>query len=194
MAPAAVVDKALAQLAPLLAAGEIVIDGPAGAGHFVKMVHNGIEYGVMAPYAEGLSIVRQSYIGSQHREADAETTPMRNPEYYQIDLELPEIAEVWRHGTVISSWLLHLTAAALREDPDLNRYAGRVPDSDEGRWTRRWRLAAAIDEGVPTPVIAAALFEPFQSRGEGDYADKLLSEMRRKFGGHDEKRASACHE
>src|SRR5665213_1721042 len=161
--------------------------GPSGAGHFVKMVHNGIEYGVMAAYAEGLNILRHANVGAQHREADAETTPLRSPEYYQFDLSLPEIAEVWRHGSVISSWLLDLTAHALRDDPELKGYAGRVSDSGEGRWT----LAAAIEEGVPTPVIGAALFERFQSRGNADYADKLLSAMRKQFGGHDEKKASS---
>ena len=274
MVPAAVVDQALAQLAPLLAAGDVVIDGgnsyyrddmrrcaelktrdlhyvdvgtsggvaglergyclmiggdaavvsrldplfatlapgagsapgiasvrparstaehgylhcgPVGAGHFVKMVHNGIEYGVMAAYAEGLSILRHANVGAQQQQADAETTPLRDPEYYRFDLQLPEIAEVWRHGSVISSWLLDLTADALRDDPDLKNYAGRVSDSGEGRWT----LAAAIDEGVPAPVIGVALFERFQSRGNADYADKLLSAMRKQFGGHDEKKAGA---
>jgi 6-phosphogluconate dehydrogenase len=158
--------------------------GPQGAGHFVKMVHNGIEYGVMAAYAEGLNILRHANIGKQTQVADAETTPLRNPEYYQFDLDLPDIAEVWRHGSVISSWLLDLTAKALREDPDLGGFAGRVSDSGEGRWT----LAAAIDEGVPVPVISAALFERFQSRGNGDYADRLLSAMRKQFGGHQEKK------
>lgn len=157
--------------------------GPQGAGHFVKMVHNGIEYGVMAAYAEGLNILRHANIGKRTQDSDAETTPLRNPEYYQFDLDLPEIAEVWRHGSVISSWLLDLTARALRNDSDLGEYAGRVSDSGEGRWT----LAAAIDEGVPAPVISAALFERFQSRGNGDYADRLLSAMRKQFGGHNEK-------
>ncbi len=157
--------------------------GPVGAGHFVKMVHNGIEYGVMAAYAEGLNILRHANVGSHEQQADAETAPLRDSEYYRFDLPLPEIAEVWRHGSVISSWLLDLTTAALRDDPDLKRYGGRVSDSGEGRWT----LGAAIDEGVPAPVIAAALFERFQSRGDADYADKLLSAMRKQFGGHDEK-------
>ncbi len=161
--------------------------GPAGAGHFVKMVHNGIEYGVMAAYAEGLNILRRANVGAHHRAADAETTPLRNPEYYQFDLDLPQITEVWRHGSVISSWLLDLTAQALRDDPDLTGYAGRVSDSGEGRWT----LAAAIEEGVPTPVIGAALFGRFQSRGHADYADKLLSAMRKQFGGHDEKKSGS---
>jgi 6-phosphogluconate dehydrogenase len=158
--------------------------GPQGAGHFVKMVHNGIEYGVMAAYAEGLNILRHANIGKRSQESDAETTPLRNPEYYQFDLDLPEIAEVWRHGSVISSWLLDLTAKALREDSNLGEYAGRVSDSGEGRWT----LAAALDEGVPAPVISAALFERFQSRGNADYADRVLSAMRKQFGGHQEKK------
>jgi 6-phosphogluconate dehydrogenase len=158
--------------------------GPQGAGHFVKMVHNGIEYGVMAAYAEGLNILRGANIGKQLQKADAETTPLRNPEYYQFDLNLPEIAEVWRHGSVISSWLLDLTATALRGDAELKEYAGRVSDSGEGRWT----LASAIDEGVPALVISAALFGRFQSRGNADYADRLLSAMRKQFGGHDEKK------
>jgi 6-phosphogluconate dehydrogenase len=158
--------------------------GPQGAGHFVKMVHNGIEYGVMAAYAEGLNILRHANIGKQSAHADAETTPLRNPEYYQFDLNLPDIAEVWRHGSVISSWLLDLTAKALRNDSDLSEYTGRVSDSGEGRWT----LASAIDEGVPAPVISAALFGRFQSRGNADYADRLLSAMRKQFGGHDEKK------
>ncbi len=158
--------------------------GPQGAGHFVKMVHNGIEYGVMAAYAEGLNILRDANIGKRPQRADAETTPLRNPEYYQFDLNLPEIAEVWRHGSVISSWLLDLTAKALRGDAELKEYAGRVSDSGEGRWT----LAAAIDEAVPAPVISAALFGRFQSRGQAGYADRLLSAMRKQFGGHDEKK------
>ena len=159
--------------------------GAQGAGHFVKMVHNGIEYGLMEAYAEGLNILRHANIGKQQQQkGDAETTPLRNPEYYQFDLNLPEIAEVWRHGSVISSWLLDLTAQALRGDADLKEYAGRVSDSGEGRWT----LAAAIDEGVPAPVISAALFGRFQSRGNADYADRLLSAMRKQFGGHDEKK------
>ena len=157
--------------------------GPTGAGHFVKMVHNGIEYGVMAAYAEGMNILRNANVGKQHREKDAETTPLRSPEHYQFDLQLPEIAEVWRHGSVISSWLLDLMAKSLRNDADLGDYAGRVSDSGEGRWT----LAAAIDEGVPAPVISAALFGRFQSRGNSDYADRVLSAMRKQFGGHDEK-------
>jgi len=159
--------------------------GPVGAGHFVKMVHNGIEYGLMAAYAEGLNILRHANVGAQHQAADAETAPMRNPEFYRFEFDLPKIAEVWRHGSVISSWLLDLTADALRADPDLEGYTGLVSDSGEGRWT----LAAAVEEGVPVPVIGAALFERFQSRGNGDYACKLLSAMRKQFGGHDEKPA-----
>jgi 6-phosphogluconate dehydrogenase len=157
--------------------------GPHGAGHFVKMVHNGIEYGVMAAYAEGLNILRNADIGKHASEVDAETTPLQNPEYYQYELDLPEIAEVWRRGSVIGSWLLDLTASALLGNPDLNDYAGRVSDSGEGRWT----IAAAIDEGVPVHVISAALFDRFASRGNADYADRLLSAMRKQFGGHDEK-------
>lgn len=158
--------------------------GPNGAGHFVKMIHNGIEYGVMAAYAEGLNILRNANIGHQQRDADAETTPLRNPEFYQFDLNLSDIAEVWRHGSVISSWLLDLTAASLRNDADLKDYAGRVSDSGEGRWT----LAAAIDEGVPAPILSAALFGRFESRGNAAYADRVLSAMRKQFGGHDEKK------
>jgi 6-phosphogluconate dehydrogenase len=157
--------------------------GPQGAGHFVKMVHNGIEYGLMAAYAEGLNILRNADAGKQPRVTDAETTPMRNPEYYQYELNLPEITEVWRRGSVIGSWLLDLTAMALIDDPDLKNFSGRVSDSGEGRWT----MAAAIDEGVPVPVISAALFERFESRGNADYANRLLSAMRKQFGGHDEK-------
>ncbi len=158
--------------------------GPHGAGHFVKMVHNGIEYGLMAAYAEGLNILRNANVGKRTHDSDAETTPMRNPEYYQYELDLPEIAEVWRRGSVVASWLLDLTAAALVEDADLTGFSGRVSDSGEGRWT----ALAAIDEGVPTPVISAALFERFASRGEADYANRLLSAMRKQFGGHDEKK------
>ncbi len=158
--------------------------GPVGAGHFVKMVHNGIEYGLMAAYAEGLNILHNANIGKRSYDSDAETTPMRNPEYYQYDLDLTQIAEVWRRGSVVSSWLLDLTAAALVEDAELTGFSGRVSDSGEGRWT----ALAAIDEGVPTPVISAALFERFASRGEADYADRLLSAMRKQFGGHDEKK------
>lgn len=159
--------------------------GPNGAGHFVKMVHNGIEYGLMAAYAEGLGILRAANAGKQNQEADAETTPLRNPEYYQYDLNLPDIAEVWRRGSVIASWLLDLTASALIADPTLSKFAGRVSDSGEGRWT----IKAAIDESVPTHVLSTALYERFSSRGEADFADKLLSALRYEFGGHLEKSA-----
>ena len=157
--------------------------GPNGAGHFVKMVHNGIEYGLMAAYAEGLGILRQANIGKRQTAVDAETTPLRHPEHYQYELNLRDIAEVWRRGSVVASWLLDLTAAALVEDPALSKFAGRVSDSGEGRWT----ITAAIDEGVPAHVLSAALYERFSSRGEADYADKLLSAMRYEFGGHLEK-------
>ena len=159
--------------------------GPNGAGHFVKMVHNGIEYGIMAAYAEGLSVLRSANVGKQQHGIDAETTPLRNPEHYQYDLDLSDIAEVWRRGSVIASWLLDLTAAALHEDPTLSNFAGRVSDSGEGRWT----IKAAIDEAVPVPVLTSALFERFESRGEAEFADKLLSAMRYQFGGHLEKAA-----
>lgn len=158
--------------------------GPHGAGHFVKMVHNGIEYGLMAAYVEGLNILRNANVGKRMHESDAETTPMRDPEFYQYELDLPEIAEVWRRGSVVASWLLDLTAAALANDAELAGFSGRVSDSGEGRWT----ALAAIDEGVPIPVISAALFERFASRGEADYANRLLSAMRKQFGGHDEKK------
>jgi 6-phosphogluconate dehydrogenase len=157
--------------------------GPNGAGHFVKMVHNGIEYGIMAAYAEGLTILRHANIGKQARAIDAETTPLRNPQDYQYDLNLRDIAEVWRRGSVIASWLLDLTATALAMDPALTQFAGRVSDSGEGRWT----IKAAIDEAVPAPVLSTALYERFSSRGEADFADKLLSAMRFEFGGHLEK-------
>jgi 6-phosphogluconate dehydrogenase len=157
--------------------------GTQGAGHFVKMVHNGIEYGIMSAYAEGLNILNNANAGKRSHSTDAETTPMRNPEYYQFDLDLPEIVEVWRRGSVIGSWLLDLTAIALHADPNLEEYAGRVSDSGEGRWT----IAAAIDEGVPVPVISSALFQRFSSRDDGDYADRILSAMRKQFGGHLEK-------
>ena len=157
--------------------------GPNGAGHFVKMVHNGIEYGLMAAYAEGLGILRSANIGKQQHEIDAETTPLRDPEHYQYDLNLADITEVWRRGSVIASWLLDLTANSLVEDPNLAKFAGRVSDSGEGRWT----IKAAIDEGVPTPVLTTALYERFSSRGEADYQNKLLSAMRYQFGGHIEK-------
>src|SRR5579863_2913101 len=159
--------------------------GPNGAGHFVKMVHNGIEYGVMAAYAEGLAILRQANAGKTQASVDAETTPLRHPEHYQYELNLRDIAEVWRRGSVVASWLLDLTAASLVEDPALSKFAGRVSDSGEGRWT----ILAAIDEGVPAHVLSAALYERFSSRGEADYADKLLSAMRYQFGGHLEKAA-----
>jgi 6-phosphogluconate dehydrogenase len=157
--------------------------GPNGAGHFVKMVHNGIEYGVMAAYAEGLGVLREANVGKRTSDVDAETTPLRDPEHYQYELNLRDIAEVWRRGSVIASWLLDLTAAALVEDPALSRFAGRVSDSGEGRWT----IKAAIDEAVPVPVLSAALYQRFSSRGEADYQDKLLSAMRFQFGGHVEK-------
>jgi 6-phosphogluconate dehydrogenase len=157
--------------------------GPNGAGHFVKMVHNGIEYGLMAAYAEGLSILRSANVGKQQHQIDAETTPLRDPEHYQYDLNLGDIAEVWRRGSVVASWLLDLTASALLEDSGLSKFAGRVSDSGEGRWT----IAAAIDEAVPAPVLTTALYERFSSRGEADFQDKLLSAMRYEFGGHLEK-------
>jgi 6-phosphogluconate dehydrogenase len=157
--------------------------GPNGAGHFVKMVHNGIEYGIMAAYAEGLSVLRSANVGKRLEKIDAETTPLRDPEHYQYDMDLKNIAEVWRRGSVIASWLLDLTATALVQDPGLSKFAGRVSDSGEGRWT----IKAAIDEAVPTPVLTASLYERFSSRGEADYADKLLSAMRFEFGGHLEK-------
>jgi 6-phosphogluconate dehydrogenase len=159
--------------------------GPHGAGHFVKMIHNGIEYGLMAAYAEGFNILRNAGAGKRERPVDAETTPLRNPEFYQYDMNLPEIAEVWRRGSVIGSWLLDLTAAALRGDPELAAYGGRVADSGEGRWT----VEAAIDEGVPAPVLSAALYDRFVSRGDADFAHQLLSAMRHAFGGHVEKPA-----
>ncbi|HEX5399751.1 MAG TPA: decarboxylating 6-phosphogluconate dehydrogenase [Verrucomicrobiae bacterium] len=158
--------------------------GPNGAGHFVKMVHNGIEYGIMAAYAEGLGILRDANIGKKQDEIDAETTPLRDPEHYKFDLNLADVAEVWRRGSVIASWLLDLTATALAEDQQLAKFAGRVSDSGEGRWT----IKAAIDEGVPVPVLTTALYERFASRGEADYQDKLLSAMRFGFGGHLEKK------
>jgi 6-phosphogluconate dehydrogenase len=159
--------------------------GPNGAGHFVKMVHNGIEYGIMAAYAEGLGVLRAANVGKQKHEIDAETTPLRDPDHYQYDLNLPDIAEVWRRGSVIASWLLDLTAIALIGDPALAKFAGQVSDSGEGRWT----IKAAIDEGVPAHVLTAALYERFSSRGEANFADKLLSAMRYEFGGHLEKSA-----
>ncbi len=192
-------DPIFAALAPGIGdiprtAGRDQIDGTAeqgylhcgsnGAGHFVKMVHNGIEYGVMAAYAEGLSILRKANVGKQATvAADAETTPLRDPEQYQYDMNLRDIAEVWRRGSVIASWLLDLTAAALVQDPNLSRFAGRVSDSGEGRWT----IKAAIDEAVPAPVLTTALYERFSSRGEADFANKILSAMRYQFGGHVER-------
>jgi len=157
--------------------------GPSGAGHFVKMVHNGIEYGIMASYAEGLNILHHANAGKQQQTVDAETTPLRNPEVYRYDLNLVDIAEVWRRGSVISSWLLDLAAASLLDSPDLAKFAGRVSDSGEGRWT----VTAAIDESVPAPVLSAALYERFSSRGEDSFADKMLSALRFQFGGHEEK-------
>jgi 6-phosphogluconate dehydrogenase len=159
--------------------------GPTGAGHFVKMVHNGIEYGVMAAYAEGLNVIRSADLGTRQQDIDAETTPLRDPQYYQYDINLPDVAEVWRRGSVIASWLLDLTASALQESPTLEDFGGRVSDSGEGRWT----LHAAIDEGVPAPVLSTALYERFASRNEDEFANKLLSAMRKQFGGHDEKPA-----
>jgi 6-phosphogluconate dehydrogenase len=156
--------------------------GPSGAGHFVKMVHNGIEYGLMAAYAEGLNVLRNADVGEHPREADAETAPLEHPEYYRYRIDVAEVAEVWRRGSVIGSWLLDLTAAALRESPDLAGFAGRVSDSGEGRWTS----IAAIEEGVPAPVLSTALYSRFASRGLDDFADKVLSAMRKQFGGHEE--------
>jgi 6-phosphogluconate dehydrogenase len=157
--------------------------GPNGAGHFVKMVHNGIEYGLMAAYAEGFGILRAANVGKQQHDVDAETTPLRNPEHYQYDLDLRDVAELWRRGSVISSWLLDLTASALTADPALSKFSGRVSDSGEGRWT----IKAAIDEAVPAPVLTTALYERFSSRGEAEFQNKLLSAMRYQFGGHLEK-------
>ena len=157
--------------------------GPAGAGHFVKMIHNGIEYGLMAAYAEGLNVLHRANVGKVERTADAETTPLKNPEHYQYDFNMADIAEVWRRGSVIASWLLDLTAIALHESPQLADFSGRVSDSGEGRWT----IDAAIEEGVPVPVLSAALFQRFSSRGEADFANKVLSAMRLQFGGHREK-------
>ncbi len=157
--------------------------GPSGAGHFVKMVHNGIEYGMMASYAEGLNILKHANVGARRQETDAETTPLRHPDLYRYDIDIAQVAEVWRRGSVVASWLLDLAATALRKSPNLDGFAGRVSDSGEGRWT----LQAAIDESVPAPVISAALFARFGSRGEADYADRLLSALRFGFGGHLEK-------
>jgi 6-phosphogluconate dehydrogenase len=158
--------------------------GPSGAGHFVKMVHNGIEYGIMAAYAEGLNILKHADVGTRTQSIDAETTPLRNPEHYQYKLNLPDVAEVWRRGSVIASWLLDLTAAALAKDSQLAQFTGRVSDSGEGRWT----ILAAIEEGAPSPVLSTALYQRFTSRGEEEFADKLLSAMRFQFGGHIEKK------
>jgi 6-phosphogluconate dehydrogenase len=160
--------------------------GPSGAGHFVKMVHNGIEYGLMAAYAEGLGVLKSANVGKARREADAETTPLRDPEHYQYDIDLAEVTEVWRRGSVIASWLLDLTAAAFVKDAALSQFAGRVSDSGEGRWT----IKAAIDEAVPAPVLTAALYERFASRGEAEFQDRILSAMRFEFGGHLEKASS----
>lgn len=159
--------------------------GPAGAGHFVKMVHNGIEYGIMAAYAEGLNVLRGASIGKHTQDSDAETTPLRNPEHYQYEFDLAEVSEVWRRGSVIGSWLLDLTAGALMKDPKLDAFSGHVSDSGEGRWT----VKASIDEGVPSPVLTAALHERFSSRGNADYANRVLSAMRYAFGGHEEKKS-----
>ena len=160
--------------------------GPTGAGHFVKMVHNGIEYALMASYAEGLNILHNANVGSRPQTADAETAPLRDPDAYRYDLDVGKVSEVWRRGSVVASWLLDLTAAALQESPNLAEFSGRVSDSGEGRWT----VTAAIDEGVPAPVIATALFDRFISQGEADFGNKLLSAMRKQFGGHDEKPAA----
>jgi len=161
--------------------------GPAGAGHFVKMIHNGIEYGLMGAYAEGLNILKHANAGKRKQTVDAETTPLRNPEHYRYDLNLAEITEVWRRGSVVASWLLDLTAAALFEEPDLGKFSGRVSDSGEGRWT----LLAAIDESVPSPILSASLYQRFSSRGEDVFAEKILSAMRYQFGGHGERPAGS---
>jgi 6-phosphogluconate dehydrogenase len=158
--------------------------GPSGAGHFVKMVHNGIEYGLMAAYAEGLNILKHANVGKQHHETDAETTPLRNPEHYQYDFNLADVAEVWRRGSVVASWLLDLTAISLLQEPTLEKFSGRVSDSGEGRWT----ILAGIESGVPAPVLTESLYERFSSRGEADFASKILSAMRFQFGGHVEKK------
>jgi 6-phosphogluconate dehydrogenase len=158
--------------------------GPSGAGHFVKMVHNGIEYGLMAAYAEGLNILKHANVGKQHHETDAETTPLRNPEHYQYDFNLADVAEVWRRGSVVASWLLDLTAISLLQEPTLEKFSGRVSDSGEGRWT----ILAGIESGAPAPVLTESLYERFSSRGEADFASKILSAMRFQFGGHVEKK------
>ena len=157
--------------------------GPHGAGHFVKMVHNGIEYGIMAAYAEGLNILRHANVGNRKPDSDAETTPLEHPEFYQYDLDLRDITELWRRGSVIESWLLDLTACALLEDPELGKFKGRVSESGEGRWT----IQAAVDEGVPAHVLTASLYERFASQGESEFANRVLSAMRFEFGGHEEK-------
>jgi 6-phosphogluconate dehydrogenase len=169
--------------APSMAEKGYLHCGPHGAGHFVKMVHNGIEYGIMAAYAEGLNVLHKANAGKLTREADAETAPLRDPEYYQYDIDIAAVAEVWRRGSVVASWLLDLTAAALAESPDLEHFSGRVSDSGEGRWT----VLAAVEEGVPASVLTTALYERFSSRGEADFADRLLSAMRYQFGGHAER-------
>ncbi len=161
--------------------------GPNGAGHLVKMVHNGIEYGIMAAYAEGLNVLAHAALGATSQDHDAETSPLRDPQYYRFDIDIPEVAEVWRRGSVVASWLLDLTAEALHEDPELGEFTGRVSDSGEGRWT----VQAAIDPGVPAHVLTAALYERFSSRGEADYGDRLLSAMRNQFGGHNEKASAS---
>jgi len=158
--------------------------GPNGAGHFTKMVHNGIEYGLMAAYAEGLNVLKKANIGKQTQEHDAETTPLRDPKYYQYDIDVPEVTELWRRGSVVASWLLDLTAHALSVDPELSEFGGRVSDSGEGRWT----ILAAVDEGVPVHVLSASLYDRFESRNEAEYANKVLSAMRKEFGGHHEKK------
>ena len=158
--------------------------GPNGAGHFTKMVHNGIEYGLMAAYAEGLNVLKKANVGKQSQEHDAETTPLRDPKYYQYDIDVPAVTELWRRGSVVASWLLDLTAHALMVDPELSEFSGRVSDSGEGRWT----ILAAVDEGVPVHVLSASLYDRFESRGEADYANKVLSAMRKEFGGHHEKK------
>ena len=188
MVPVGAVDDTIADLLPHLERGDVgyLHCGPNGAGHFVKMVHNGIEYGLMAAYAEGLAVLKAANVGKKPAVIDAETTPLRDPQHYKYDLNLADITEVWRRGSVIASWLLDLTATALIQDPALTKFAGRVSDSGEGRWT----IKAGIDEGVPVHVLSSALYERFSSRGEADFADKLLSAMRYEFGGHVEKPAA----
>jgi 6-phosphogluconate dehydrogenase len=170
--------------APSTAEAGYLYCGPSGAGHFVKMVHNGIEYGLMAAYAEGLGVLHKANVGTAEQEADAETAPLRSPEYYRYDIDTAEVAEVWRRGSVVASWLLDLTAAALMNDPSLSSFSGRVSDSGEGRWT----VMAAVEEGVPVHVLTAALYERFSSRGAAEFSDRLLSAMRKEFGGHQEKK------